>query len=212
MMGDFNDEPHNRAIHDVLDARAYSGTGAFDHRMVNTAAPVEEEGRIGSYFYKKDWELIDQIMVSPGVLDDKGWCCTKLPRRSSRPISFGTAAPTAMPARRSEPTKGSSSWAEPATTSRWCCGWGGSKWEQRDGASITLHPQLSILNSLSLSIYLSIAKKNKRSTAMPGVDFHPAPLLSSRQNANYGGCGVAAWILHIFQHPHSLSQLNFHDS
>lgn len=72
MMGDFNDEPHNRAIHDVLDARAYSGTGAFDHRMVNTAAPVEEEGRIGSYFYKKDWELIDQIMVSPGVLDDKG--------------------------------------------------------------------------------------------------------------------------------------------
>lgn len=72
MMGDFNDEPRNRAIHDVLDARAYDGSGAFKHRMVNTAAPVEEEGVIGSYFYKKDWELIDQILLSPGVLDEKG--------------------------------------------------------------------------------------------------------------------------------------------
>lgn len=72
MMGDFNDEPNNRSIHDVLDARAYSGSGTFGHRMVNTAAPVQEEGTIGSYFYKKDWEVIDQILLSPGVLDDSG--------------------------------------------------------------------------------------------------------------------------------------------
>lgn len=72
MMGDFNDEPRNRSIYDVLDARSYNGSGAFEHRMINTAAPVEAEGAIGSYFYKKDWEVIDQILLSPGVLDEQG--------------------------------------------------------------------------------------------------------------------------------------------
>ena len=72
MMGDFNDEPSNRSIREVLDAREYDGEGEFKHRMVNTATPVEEAGEIGSYFFKKKWDLLDQIMLSPGVLDDKG--------------------------------------------------------------------------------------------------------------------------------------------
>ena len=28
----------------------------------------------GTHYYK-DWHLFDQIVVSPGLLDDKGWSC-----------------------------------------------------------------------------------------------------------------------------------------
>jgi len=70
VMGDFNDEPDDRSIHDVLDAAPYSSE--FSHRLINTAAPVAEADTLGSYFFRKDWETIDQIMLSRGALDSSG--------------------------------------------------------------------------------------------------------------------------------------------
>jgi predicted extracellular nuclease len=71
LMGDLNDEPFNTSVKDVLDAYAYDGN-PFHHHMMNTAAPVAEVDTIGSYFYRGDWNLLDQIMVSRGVLDSAG--------------------------------------------------------------------------------------------------------------------------------------------
>lgn len=71
-LGDFNDEPTDHSIAEVLDAPPYSDTRPFSHRLINTAAPVAEIDTIGSYFYKEDWETIDQIMLSPGALDSHG--------------------------------------------------------------------------------------------------------------------------------------------
>jgi predicted extracellular nuclease len=71
LMGDLNDEPTNRSLVDVLDASAYSGA-AFNDRMINLAAPVAEADTIGSYFYRGQWETIDQILLSRGALDNRG--------------------------------------------------------------------------------------------------------------------------------------------
>lgn len=70
VMGDFNDEPENRSIHDILDARGFESP--FTHRLLNMAAPVAAADTVGSYYYKGGWETIDQIMLSGGILDDRG--------------------------------------------------------------------------------------------------------------------------------------------
>ncbi len=72
LMGDLNDEPTNASVTDVLDARAWDGSAGFAHRMINTAAPVVASDTIGSYYYRNDWETIDQIMLGRGALDSAG--------------------------------------------------------------------------------------------------------------------------------------------
>lgn len=73
LMGDLNDEPANRSVSEWLDAPGYQGSESLTHRMINVAAPVAGIDTIGSYFYRKDWETIDQIILSSrGALDDKG--------------------------------------------------------------------------------------------------------------------------------------------
>jgi hypothetical protein len=67
-----NDEPSDRSVAEVLDARGYTGE-RFTHRLINTAAPVERSDTIGSYYFRDDWETIDQIMLAPaGALDGRG--------------------------------------------------------------------------------------------------------------------------------------------
>lgn len=72
LMGDLNDEPSSPSVRDVLDARAWDGDRSFRHRLINTAAPVIATDTIGSYYYRNDWETIDQIMLSHGLLDQRG--------------------------------------------------------------------------------------------------------------------------------------------
>lgn len=61
MIGDFNDEPFDHSI-----ART------IGDRMINLAEPLARTGGIGSYYYKGRWEVIDQILVSPALLDSSG--------------------------------------------------------------------------------------------------------------------------------------------
>jgi predicted extracellular nuclease len=70
LIGDLNDEPGDESVSEVLGAVAF--TNGFDGRMINTAAPVAEVDTIGSYYFQKDWETIDQICLSKGALDEKG--------------------------------------------------------------------------------------------------------------------------------------------
>ena len=72
LMGDLNDEPSNASVRDGLDARPWEGPRGARHRLINTAAPVIVADTIGSYYYRNDWETIDQIMLSRGVLDGAG--------------------------------------------------------------------------------------------------------------------------------------------
>ena len=72
MVGDFNDEPDNLSIREKLNGIPYGGGGEFSGRMINLAAPLVAVDTIGTYLYQDDWEIIDQILVSPGALDTKG--------------------------------------------------------------------------------------------------------------------------------------------
>lgn len=69
-IGDFNDTPNNRSIHEILDA---SSTGEYDQssRLINLA-PSDEDGRVGTIFHRDvidRWQIFDQILVSRPVLE-----------------------------------------------------------------------------------------------------------------------------------------------
>jgi exonuclease III len=71
VMGDFNDQPDNRSVREVLGSSFdRNATLHPDKRLLyncwnDTSSP-------GSYYYRKHWERIDQILVSAGLLDGHG--------------------------------------------------------------------------------------------------------------------------------------------
>ncbi|NTV61407.1 MAG: endonuclease/exonuclease/phosphatase family protein [Chlorobiaceae bacterium] len=71
VMGDFNDEPGNRSIHEVLRS-------SFDIRQVKNGGTSwlfncwSGSGKTGSYRYGRRWEQLDQILLSPGMFDTAG--------------------------------------------------------------------------------------------------------------------------------------------
>jgi len=102
LMGDLNDEPHDVAVRDVLDAAEYAAGEPFTHRMINTALPVARADTTGSYRYSGDWEVLDQIMLSPGALDDRGLVLREYSERIFMPefLRDAIADPIARPPRR----------------------------------------------------------------------------------------------------------------
>jgi hypothetical protein len=60
IMGDFNDEPVNNSLKNIEE------TG-----FVNVLAGLDSAGR-GTYCYRGDWNMLDQILLSPSLLDRKG--------------------------------------------------------------------------------------------------------------------------------------------
>ncbi len=84
VMGDFNDEPSDRSLKEVLGS-------SFDAAKVKTNGNgllyncwSGYEG-IGSYFYKNHWQQIDQILLSSGMLDNRG---LSAPREAFRCFTF----------------------------------------------------------------------------------------------------------------------------
>ncbi|NTW53899.1 MAG: endonuclease/exonuclease/phosphatase family protein [Chlorobaculum sp.] len=70
VMGDFNDQPENQSVRETLGS-------SFDRKVVQRS-----DGRLlyncwndatspGTYHYKNRWERIDQMLVSPSLLDGK---------------------------------------------------------------------------------------------------------------------------------------------
>ena len=73
VIGDMNDEPSNLSLAVVLGAsRPESETDG----LVNLMYPIYDEN-LGSYVYQGDWNMLDNIVVSSNLLDDKGFCCTE---------------------------------------------------------------------------------------------------------------------------------------
>jgi endonuclease/exonuclease/phosphatase family metal-dependent hydrolase len=73
--GDFNDDPddesvtkHLHATGDLQIARSNDGLHLF-----NLFAGKDPK-LFGTHYYKQ-WHIFDQILVSPGMLDKKGWSC-----------------------------------------------------------------------------------------------------------------------------------------
>ncbi len=71
VMGDFNDEPSDRSLKQVLHSTFDAARVRADGNGVLYNCWSNYEG-VGSYFYNNHWQQIDQILLSPGMLDNRG--------------------------------------------------------------------------------------------------------------------------------------------
>jgi endonuclease/exonuclease/phosphatase family metal-dependent hydrolase len=71
LVGDFNDEPDNIALKDRLRSAA-TKENLSNGALFDTTAALAAEKK-GTFFYENEWELIDHIIISPGLLDDAGY-------------------------------------------------------------------------------------------------------------------------------------------
>ena len=69
MMGDLNDCPTDPSVHDVLKARKASEYE--EGALYNLFAENEGLGFEGTLKHQADWQIFDQIIVTPAVIDDK---------------------------------------------------------------------------------------------------------------------------------------------
>ncbi|NTV67397.1 MAG: endonuclease/exonuclease/phosphatase [Chlorobaculum sp.] len=75
VLGDFNDEPFNRSIKEYAlsindKKRVKNGRNPY---LLNLMWPMLAEG-VGSHYYGSQWNMLDQIMISRGIINGKsGW-------------------------------------------------------------------------------------------------------------------------------------------
>ena len=72
IMGDFNDEPSNKSIKEILMAKGKD----FDSKkneLFNAMMDLDNQGK-GSYNYRGNWQMLDQIILSESIYNAKiGW-------------------------------------------------------------------------------------------------------------------------------------------
>ena len=67
VMGDFNDETTDNSIAQYLSATSTPQSG----HLYNLMGTMDQAGR-GSYCYRGNWNMLDQIMVNEKLFDGKG--------------------------------------------------------------------------------------------------------------------------------------------
>ena len=67
ILGDFNDEPHNKSIKEVLKAQT-SKAQITDNQLFNCTMTATNQGE-GSYNFQGDWQMIDQVIASEHFLN-----------------------------------------------------------------------------------------------------------------------------------------------
>jgi len=67
IMGDFNDEPSNRSISQILQAKPVSNS-IIGNNLYNLFSHFENRKNTGSYKFQKQWNMLDQIIVSGNLI------------------------------------------------------------------------------------------------------------------------------------------------
>jgi len=70
IMGDFNDEPTNRSIYEMLIANN-KRKNASDRELYNLMYDLHNIDNTGTYFYRGTWNMLDQLIVSQSLLRDR---------------------------------------------------------------------------------------------------------------------------------------------
>lgn len=73
VMGDMNDEPANKSLQQTLGAKK---PGTESARLINLMFPADLSGK-GSYNFRGDWNMLDNLVVSQSLLDEKGFQVTE---------------------------------------------------------------------------------------------------------------------------------------
>jgi len=97
LVGDFNDEPDNLSIRDHLRAAA-SDADLPAGSLYDTTAFIRQEDK-GTFVWNDQWELIDHVIISPGLLDDAGfhWLRGSSQRLELPELFFHSRRPGAIP-------------------------------------------------------------------------------------------------------------------
>lgn len=75
--GDFNDEPEDKSLKDHLNAKlVYEKYESSE--LYNLSYYLEHEKQLGSYKYRSEWSIIDQIIVSGAMLNESSKLKTSL--------------------------------------------------------------------------------------------------------------------------------------
>lgn len=69
IMGDFNDEPTNNSLHTYLNANN-KRRNATSRDLYNLMYDMHNVERKGTYSYKGNWNMLDQIIVSQAIIHD----------------------------------------------------------------------------------------------------------------------------------------------
>lgn len=73
VMGDMNDEPADKSVSEILGAQnPEKGIG----ELVNLMYPADLDGT-GTYYYRGSWNMLDNLIVSHSLLDNKGFRCAE---------------------------------------------------------------------------------------------------------------------------------------
>mgnify|MGYP003756655037 CR=1 FL=1 len=65
--GDFNDEPFNRSITEILGAVKFTSRGKCSN-LYNLSASLAATCKCGTYRYRSEWDMFDQFIVSGAML------------------------------------------------------------------------------------------------------------------------------------------------
>jgi len=70
ILGDFNDEPDNTSIKEILNAKEFNceSTNIQPKELINLAYKSFLSGK-GTYLYGSDWNMLDQIIISSSLFD-----------------------------------------------------------------------------------------------------------------------------------------------
>ena len=72
-LGDFNDEPNNASINMILDAKFFEcDEDITESTLYNLSSKIFEEGD-GTYLYRGDWNMLDQIIISNGIISNNNF-------------------------------------------------------------------------------------------------------------------------------------------
>jgi len=88
--GDFNDTPEDKSVMEHLHATGKRSEVTKDTRephLFNLSAGRDKE-TFGTHRFERKWFIFDQIIVSPGLLDDKGWTVLPDTLKTVRHISM----------------------------------------------------------------------------------------------------------------------------
>jgi endonuclease/exonuclease/phosphatase family metal-dependent hydrolase len=82
-IGDFNEDPDSVALKDHLHA-VDSSDQMLGGTVFDTLAPIHAAGK-GSFVWDNKWQMLDHILISPGMLDAAGY---HWQTDSSQPVDF----------------------------------------------------------------------------------------------------------------------------
>lgn len=72
IIGDFNDYPDDPSLYQVLRAHQ-PGVEDFPGDLINTTWELDQDPKTGTCMYRGTWTVLDQIIISKGLMDGSGY-------------------------------------------------------------------------------------------------------------------------------------------